>query len=238
MLNRKEGLKLFLFPEEMSLVELEKMFSDIEKHPSLVQNLNEWFFFFNQRYFYTFLFFFIPSFCFSGVFLADGTLRVTSIFFDFFYYLLLLKLDHNSQFSVLLDLSGVDFFAGSFRFLLVSVLYSPIYHNRCVFNIWFNNKECLRKWIYAIFLIFKPAFLFEQEAFKMFGVSFSKRLDLRRIINDYGINSDPNRKDFPICGFYRIFFDEKSQRITCSSTERYFQVVFLELEFPWGNFFY
>lgn len=40
----------------------------------------------------------------------------------------------------------------------------------------------------------------------MFGVFYLNNLDLRRILNDYGFNGHPLKKDFPLSGFYETSF--------------------------------
>ena len=40
----------------------------------------------------------------------------------------------------------------------------------------------------------------------MFGILFQKHSDLRRILTDYGFCGHPLRKDFPLTGFYELFF--------------------------------
>jgi NADH-quinone oxidoreductase subunit C len=41
----------------------------------------------------------------------------------------------------------------------------------------------------------------------MFGVIFFNNPDLRRILTDYGFKGFPLRKDFPVSGYYEIFYD-------------------------------
>jgi len=235
MLSREKGLQLFnrITDDLEFCLELDDLQYGIESSLSVTNIISDWFHLLNQRYFFTFLFFFIPSFCFCGIFLADGVLRVSSPWYDVFYLFSFLKLDHNCQFLMLVDIVGVDLFFSSFRFVLTYVLYSPLYNNRCLISIRFNSKE----WIDSIFLLFKNSLWLEREVFDMFGIYFSRHLDLRRILTDYGFVGNPLRKDFPLCGFYRIYFDENSQQIKCCSAERINQMRIVEVEFPWGFFF-
>jgi len=41
----------------------------------------------------------------------------------------------------------------------------------------------------------------------MFGIYFSNHPNFRRILTDYGFKGHPLRKDFPVSGFYELFFD-------------------------------
>ena len=47
----------------------------------------------------------------------------------------------------------------------------------------------------------------------MFGLVFLNHDDLRRILTDYGFNSFPLRKDFPLTGFYELGYQENLKRL-------------------------
>ena len=41
----------------------------------------------------------------------------------------------------------------------------------------------------------------------MFGVYFMGHPDLRRLLNDYGFDGHPLRKDFPLGGYVELIYD-------------------------------
>jgi NADH-quinone oxidoreductase subunit C len=47
----------------------------------------------------------------------------------------------------------------------------------------------------------------------MFGIFFDDNDDLRRILTDYGFNSHPLRRDFPLSGFQELFYDDTAGRV-------------------------
>ena len=50
----------------------------------------------------------------------------------------------------------------------------------------------------------------------MFGIRFKNNKDLRRILTDYGFTGHPLRKDFPLTGFYELFFNDVLKSIKTS----------------------
>jgi NADH:ubiquinone oxidoreductase subunit C len=42
----------------------------------------------------------------------------------------------------------------------------------------------------------------------MFGIKFFFHKNMRRILTDYGFKGYPLRKDFPLIGFYDLFYDD------------------------------
>jgi NADH-quinone oxidoreductase subunit C len=40
----------------------------------------------------------------------------------------------------------------------------------------------------------------------MFGINFSNSTDSRRILNDYGFEGHPLRKDFPLTGVMELYY--------------------------------
>jgi len=47
----------------------------------------------------------------------------------------------------------------------------------------------------------------------MFGIFFNTHPDLRRILTDYGFDSNPMKKDFPLYGFIELRFDDNLKRV-------------------------
>ena len=61
--------------------------------------------------------------------------------------------------------------------------------------------------------IWPAANWFEREAFDLYGFTFKKHPDLRRILTDYGFIGYPMRKDFPLSGFVQVRYDEDKKRV-------------------------
>jgi len=61
--------------------------------------------------------------------------------------------------------------------------------------------------------VYSSAGWFERETWDMFGIAFAGNQDLRRILTDYGFEGHPLRKDFPMCGYVEVRYDQDQKRI-------------------------
>jgi NADH-quinone oxidoreductase subunit C len=62
---------------------------------------------------------------------------------------------------------------------------------------------------------------------------FFNHPDLRRILTDYGFQSFPLRKDFPLTGFYEIRYDETLKIIVYESLNLIQEYRFFSFINPW-----
>lgn len=83
----------------------------------------------------------------------------------------------------------------------------------------FNQKICIQVntqenlGIPTIDELFLSGNWLEREVWDMFGIAFRGNKDLRRVLTDYGFIGHPLRKDFPLTGFYEIYYNEVSNNI-------------------------
>ena len=47
----------------------------------------------------------------------------------------------------------------------------------------------------------------------MFGIVFLGNLDMRRLLTDYNFKGYPLRKDFPLSGFFEVFFSSLKDKV-------------------------
>ena len=180
----------------------------------MVKNLlvfNNFFFFFKKYIYFSFINFKLNIFFF---FIKKKYL------IEFIY---ILKKNLFFKYLLLMDLTVIDFFVIKNRFLLyynyLNIFFNYRFYLYCYIDCLFNDLIFINKknFINSISSIFLNALWLEREVWYMFGIFFSNHLDLRRILTDYGFNSFPLRKDFPLTGFYEIRYDESLKIIVYES---------------------
>jgi NADH:ubiquinone oxidoreductase subunit C len=74
----------------------------------------------------------------------------------------------------------------------------------------------------------------EREVWDMFGIFFKDHKDLRRILNNYGFNGYPLRKDFSLTGYVGVRYDDCDKYILSESIElSQSNLEFIHTKTPW-----
>jgi NADH:ubiquinone oxidoreductase subunit C len=113
-----------------------------------------------------------------------------------------LKLHTSFQFNLLTCISGVDLLGLRYRFCVSYELLSVPFNSRIRVKLFLNEYTVN----FSIFDIFINCVWWEREIWDLFGIFFENNPDLRRILTDYGFEGFPLRKDFPLSGFYGVYY--------------------------------
>jgi NADH-quinone oxidoreductase subunit C len=120
-----------------------------------------------------------------------------------------LRDDPVCQFSVLIDITAVDFPQRAKRFDVVYHLLSMHQNQRIRVKLETDEEAAVP----SLIELFPVADWLERETFDMYGVLFSNHPDLRRILTDYGFSGFPLRKDFPLTGYVEVRYDDEQKRV-------------------------
>ncbi len=142
-------------------------------------------------------------------FVALGEVNVLTHRSNLLAVLEFLRGDPECQFSILVDICGVDFPERLDRFEVVYNLLSIRKNLRVRVKTATDEKTPVPSCVD----IFPGALWFEREAWDMYGILFAGHPDLRRILTDYGFEGHPLRKDFPLTGHYEVRYDEEKKRV-------------------------
>ena len=155
----------------------------------------------------------------------DDVIEITTNARCIFLLLKVLKLHLGFNYKVLVDIAAVDLVSRNNRFVLNYILLSLYYSHRIIVKVYANDLQALQ----SVAAVYSGANWMEREVWDMFGIIFCNHPDLRRLHTDYGFVGFPLRKDFPLTGFYEIYYDEKVKRIVN-------QKVILAQEYRYYNF--
>jgi NADH:ubiquinone oxidoreductase subunit C len=129
--------------------------------------------------------------------------------------LTLLKRHTLTKFSQLVDIVVYDRPGKRYRFTIIYQLLSPAYGNRAACLLETDELTDLP----SVTPLYPGAGWLEREVWDMFGIFFTRNLDLRRILTDYGFSGFPLRKDFPLTGFMEVFYSDEQKRVIYQPVE-------------------
>ena len=141
--------------------------------------------------------------------IAFGELTLTIARDEIVRVLTVLRDDPLLQFTILIDLAGVDYPKQAERFEVVYHLLSITKNARIRVKLSVGEGQP----VLSVASVFATANWFEREAFDMYGILFSDHPDLRRILTDYGFSGYPLRKDFPLTGYVEVRYDDEQKRV-------------------------
>ena len=140
-----------------------------------------------------------------------------------------IKNDEACEFRQITDIAGVDFPDRQKRFEVIYHFLSFKHNSRLRIKIIIGEDESIP----SITSIFPAANWFEREAFDMYGIQFKDHPDLRRILTDYGFEGYPLRKDFPLCGYVEIRYDEIDKKIIHEPVNLQQDFRSFDIQSPW-----
>ncbi len=118
-------------------------------------------------------------------------------------------------YTQLSEIACIDRPKNKLRFTVIYNLYSVHYTSRLYISIQTNEVNSIP----STTDIFASAGWLEREVWDLFGIFFSGHPDLRRILTDYGFQGHPLRKDFPLTGFFEIYYNDSTKRLTYEPVE-------------------
>ena len=148
---------------------------------------------------------------------------------DLLDVILFLKINNDTKFKQLIDITSVDYPENSKRFKMIYLLLSHQFNQRIVISCLINENEVVS----SLTKIFPSANWMEREVFDMYGVKFKDHPDLRRILTDYGFDGHPLRKDFPLTGHNEVRYSEDEKKVIYEPVKLEQNYRNFDYESPW-----
>jgi NADH dehydrogenase (ubiquinone) Fe-S protein 3 len=134
------------------------------------------------------------------------------------------------QFKTLIDITAIDFLNNNIRFDVGYSVLSIRYNLRVFIKIYLNEFFITN----TVSDLFLSANWSEREVWDMFGIFFKGHTDLRRILNNYGFNGYPLRKDFSLVGYLGVRYDDCDKYIVAEPLELLqSNLEFIHTKTPW-----
>ena len=140
-----------------------------------------------------------------------------------------LKESRDLQYSILIDICGVDYPERPDRFDVVYHLLSMTKNKRIRVKVSVQENVSIS----SIVNIFPAAEWYEREAYDLYGINFSNHPDMRRMLTDYNFQGFPLRKDFPLTGYTQVRYDDTQKRVVQEPVELGQEFRDFDFESPW-----
>ena len=140
-----------------------------------------------------------------------------------------LKESRDLQYSILIDICGVDYPERPDRFDVVYHLLSMTKNKRIRVKVSVQENVSIS----SIVNIFPAAEWYEREAYDLYGINFSNHPDMRRMLTDYNFQGFPLRKDFPLTGYTQVRYDDTQKREVQEPVELGQEFRDFDFESPW-----
>lgn len=148
---------------------------------------------------------------------------------DLLDVILFLKINEDTKFRQLIDITAVDYPENSKRFKMVYLFLSHQFNQRIIISSLINENEAVS----SLTKIFPSSNWMEREVFDMYGVKFKDHPDLRRILTDYGFEGHPLRKDFPLTGYNEVRYSEDEKKVIYEPVKLEQNYRNFDYESPW-----
>lgn len=152
---------------------------------------------------------FLPENLFRDLKIVNGVVTLLTDKKDLCELLQFLKNDERCQFTILTDITAVDYLGKETRFEIIYNLLSISKNARIIIKIFAEEDET----VLTISEIYSAAIWYEREVWDMYGIMFDNHPDLRRILTDYGFEGHPLRKDFPLTGYTEVRYDYDAKKV-------------------------
>ncbi len=140
-----------------------------------------------------------------------------------------LKLNRNTKFRQLIDITAVDYPENTERFKMVYLLLSHEFNKRVTLDFYIKENDMIN----SISSIYPSANWMEREVFDMYGINFKNHPDLRRILTDYNFKGYPLRKDFPLTGHEEVRYNEDKKKVVYENVKLEQNYRNFDYDSPW-----
>ena len=148
---------------------------------------------------------------------------------DLLDVILFLKINNDTKFKQLIDITAVDYPENQKRFKMVYLFLSHELNQRIILSFYINENQKIP----SLTKIFPSANWMEREIFDMYGIKFTDHPDLRRILTDYGFEGYPLRKDFPLTGHTEVRYSEDKKKVVYEPVKLEQNYRNFDFESPW-----